>query len=52
MAKAPVVAAVQPVIKRGRRGRVGRPGPRAGLWTVHVERLNSWQRAMGADVVR
>ena len=31
-AKAPVTAAVQPVIKHERQGQGGRPGPHAGLW--------------------
>ena len=51
VAKAPVTAVVQPVIKHERQGRGGRPGPHAGLCTAHVERLNSWQRAMRAGVV-
>ena len=52
VAKAPVMVVVQPVIKHERRGRGGRPGPHAGLCTAHVERLNSWQRAVWAGVVR
>ena len=52
VAKAPVTAAVHPVIKRERRRRGGRPGPYAGLCTAHVWRLNSWQRAVQAGVVR
>jgi len=50
--EAPVTAVVQPVIKRKRQGRGGRPGPHAGLCTAHVEKLNSWQRAMRVGVVR
>ena len=52
MANALVTAAVQPVIKRERQGQSGRPDPGAGLCTAHVWRLNSWQRAMRAGVVR
>src|SRR5215831_2246717 len=52
VAKAPVMVVVQPVIKRERQGRGGRPGPHAGWCTAQVGRLNSWQRAMGAGVVR
>ena len=52
MAKAPVTAVVQPVIKRERQGQGGRSGPYAGLCTAHVERLNSWQRAVWVGVVR
>jgi len=44
--KAPVTAVVQPVIKHERQGQGGRSGPHAGLCTAHVERLNSWQRAV------
>ena len=52
VADAPVTAVVQPVIKHARQGRGGRPGPHAGLCTAHVERLNSWQRAVWVGVVR
>ena len=52
VAKAPVTAVVQPVIKRERQGQGGRSGPYAGLCTAHVERLNSWQRAVWVGVVR
>jgi len=52
VAKAPVTAVVQPVIKRERQGQGGRSGLHAGLCTAHVERLNSWQRAMWDGVVR
>jgi len=50
--KAPVTAAVQPVIKRERRGRGGRSGPHAGLWYGARREIGSWQRAMWAGVVR
>jgi hypothetical protein len=52
VAKAPVTAVVQPVIKRERQGQGGRSGPHAGSCTAHVERLNCWRRAMRASVVR
>ena len=42
VAKAPVPAVVQPVTKRERRGRGGRPGPHAGLWLgarLEIEQL-------------
>jgi hypothetical protein len=52
VAKAPVTAAVQPVIKREGCGRGGRPGPHAGLWHGARLEIDSWQRAMGAGVVR
>ena len=38
VAKAPVTAVVQPVIKRERQGQGGRSGPHSGLCTAHVER--------------
>ena len=52
VAKAPVTAVVQPVIKHEREDGGGRPGPHAGLCTARVERLNSWRRAVWAGVVR
>ena len=52
VAKAPVIVIFQPVIKHQREDGGGRPGLHTGLCTAHVERLNSWQRAVRADVVR
>jgi len=52
VAKAPVPTVVQRVIKRERwGGAAGRACTRDCGW-VHVWRLNSWQRAMRAGVVR
>jgi hypothetical protein len=51
-AQAPVTTVVQPVVKHERQGQGRQAGPHAGLCTAHVERLNSWQRAMRAGVVR
>jgi len=52
VAKAPVMVVVQPVIKRERRGGAAGRARRRDCGWVHVWRLNSWQRAMRAGVVR
>jgi hypothetical protein len=52
VANVPVMAVVQPVIKRERRGQAGRSGPHAGLSYGAGLEIGSWQRAMWAGVVR